>query len=133
MKLVYIEKALVPEVWPYIKHLVLKAMERGGLGSFVEIEKQVFEGNSILWAAWEDIIHAVAITQIQETEFSKTCVIQACGGRDSANWLFLLDEIEHYARRSGCGYMRIFGRRGWQTKLRLMNYSAKKIILEKEL
>ncbi len=108
-----------------------KAMERGGLGSFAELEKQVFDGSSLLWAAWEDVIHAVCVTQIQETEAGRICVIQACGGRGSSSWLFLLDEIEKYARDSGCICIRLFGRRGWTRKL--PDYKARKVILEKEL
>ncbi len=132
MNLIYIDRGRVPEVWPGVKHLIHRAMERGGLSTFAQIEKDVLAGAALLWLAWDGReVHAAAVTQVHPTELGQDCVILACGGSDSSKWLTLIEGIETYARRADCDHVRIFGRKGWQAKL--PGYKTRKIILEKEL
>ena len=132
MNLIYVNRDRVPEIWPGVKHLIHRAMERGGLSTFAQIESDVLEGTALLWLAWDGKqVYAAAVTQIVPTEFGHDCIILACGGTESTKWIQLIGGIENYAKASGCDHVRIFGRRGWQAKL--PGYQAKRIILEKEI
>src|SRR5581483_2696838 len=50
---------------------------------------------------------------------------------DRVEWLPLIAELEHYARREGCQAMRILGRRGWSRLL--PEYRCTRVLLEKPL
>jgi hypothetical protein len=107
-------------------------MQRGDLGRYEDIERDVLNGDALLWLAWcEPNIEAVAVTQIILTENSKVCMVQACGGSRFARWIGLLEQIEAYAKAEGCRCTRILGRRGWARVLK--NYRETKVVLERQL
>lgn len=107
-------------------------MERGDLGRFDDVERDVLNGSALLWLAWnEPKIEGAAVTQLSTTEKSKVCTIVACGGEGFRRWVHLIEQLEDYARNEGCDCTRILGRPGWQRVLK--DYAAKKVILEKAL
>lgn len=107
-------------------------MERGDLGRFEDVERDVLNGAALLWLAWADPrIEGVAVTQLSRTEKSKICTIVACGGESFRRWVGLIEKLEDYARDEGCDCTRILGRLGWHRVLK--DYAAKKVILEKAL
>jgi hypothetical protein len=107
-------------------------MERGDLGQFDIIERDVKTGGAILWVAIiEGKAIAAAVTQIDTTERSKVCTILACGGSHIENWIGFLAGIESYARQFGCNCVRLMGRKGWARVLK--NYRTDKVILERRL
>ena len=127
-----VPEADVYKFWPLVSFHVRQAMKRGGISSFDAVEHAVLAGRNLLWlAADDDRIQAVAITEINKTEWRKLCLIVACGGADMDNWLPLISGIEKYARTQGCAAMQIMGRKGWMRKLK--DYRTTKIVLEKEL
>lgn len=122
----------VDRLWPEVSHLIKRAMERGDLGTFESVEHDVLEGKALLWLAWIwPNIAGTVVTKISRSEKSKVCTIIACGGEDVMEWLFLLEDIENYARAEGCDVVRIFGRKGWMRWL--PEYRAPKVILERRL
>jgi len=121
----------VSQFWPHVKNLIYSAFQRGGLGSFSAVEGDTLAGRALLWLAWDGKLHGVAITQIQQTEFEKSCVILACGGTGISEWLPLLETLERYAKSEGCKVIRLFGRKGWMKKLPM--YKQKHIVLERQL
>ena len=107
-------------------------MERGDLGRFDVIEKDVHSQNAILWVAYVNRnLASAAVTQIDKTECSKVCTLQACGGSGVNNWIQLLEVIESYARNNGCDCVRFMGRKGWARLLK--NYRTDKVIMERKL
>lgn len=76
-------------------------------------------------------ILAAASTRLQRTDAGKVCVITACAGSDMPRWLGLIDGIETFARKEGCTWVRIYGRKGW---LRALDgYEQRHVVIEKEL
>jgi hypothetical protein len=131
VELVCVDPRCTAEVWPHVEPLLRRAIERAGLASFVDIERDILHGGALLWLAWSDRIEAAASTALQCTDAGLVCVITACGGVDRRRWLPLLAGIEQYARAEGCARVRIVGRRGWQRALK--GYGLKAIVLEKGL
>ncbi len=115
----------VGAIWPQVSKFIRKAMARGDLGKFEEIERQVFDGEALLWVN----ANTALITQVGIVESGKVCTIVACGG--SLPSLEGLEEIESYARSMGCRAMRIMGRKGWVRKLK--DYRQMAVVIEKEI
>jgi hypothetical protein len=107
-------------------------MKRGGVSAFKPVKESVLAGTALLWlAAKDNHIHAAAVTEINETEWRRTCVIVACSGRRMTEWLPLIAAIEKFARTEGCAGVQIMGRPGWERALK--EYRRKAVVLEKEL
>ena len=137
-----VDPAKVRLVWPRVSGLIHAAMRRGDLSSYGAVEDAVLCGDAQLWIAIarEDgrkrpgeglDIPAAAVTELQETEWRKVCVIVACGGADMERWIGLIARIEEFARAENCSATRIIGREGWARLLTA--YRPKRIVLEKEL
>ncbi len=121
----------VQKVWPHVSPWIKSALERGDLGRFEDVERDVLSGCALLWFAYGDKVEAATVTQIGTTERSRVCTILACGGRDVSRWLHLIASIEDYARNERCDCVRILGRRGWRRLLK--NYTTTKVVLEKKI
>lgn len=110
----------------------MKAMQRGDLGKFSELENDVLSGGALLWVtAGREEIESAIVTQIVGIESGKCCVIVACGGRCVLDNMSLLSVIEEYARREDCRKIRIMGRKGWARALQ--EYKQTRVVLDKEL
>lgn len=125
--LICIDPARVSEFWPFAKWLIKTAVDRTNLSDFADIERQVLDGEQLLWLAWSDKIEAAATTHLSRN----VCTLTACSGQDRKRWMPLFAQIEQYAKDEGCAAMRIFGRVGWSRVLD--NYHVKHVVLEKEL
>src|SRR5882762_99144 len=131
-ELVCVDPARVREIWPHVAHLIRRAMERGGMGGFAEVERSAGEGRALLWLAWDGAqILAAAVTELDLINGVKLCTIVACGGHGFERFGGLIGGLERFARAEGCARVRICGRRGWARWL--PDYSVKRVILEKEL
>jgi hypothetical protein len=140
MQLVCVPPDEVARAWLHVRPLILAAMKRGGLSSFRPVEDAVLRGDALLWLAWDGDprsgsgagrIAAAAVTELQQTEWRKACVVVACGGAGMRRWIGLLGSIEAYARAAGCEAVRLMGREGWQRLL--PSYRRTGIVLERTL
>jgi hypothetical protein len=130
-ELLCINPAIVGRIWPLARGLIKSAMDRTRLSDFGRVESEVLAGLQLLWLAKGDDIEAAAVTQLTTIGDRKFCIVVACGGRNRARWLPLLEKIEAYAREEGCKAMRIGGRRGWERVLD--RYRLKYVTLERDL
>lgn len=131
-RLLCIDPAIVEKVWPVARDLIRSASLKTGRGHFAKIEEDVLAGRQFLWLAWNgETIEAATTTELIKENDRKICVVVACGGKDRARWLPLLDGIEDFARKEGCAGMRIYGRKGWQRALK--GYRPVAVVLGKEL
>lgn len=122
----------VHEIWPAVAPLLKRAIAKTGLAEFVTIERNILDGISLLWVAWNGrAIEAVASTSLQQTDAGKVCVITACAGAGMARWLPLIRGIEVFAEAEGCHCVRIFGRKGWGRILK--GYEQTYAIIDKRL
>ena len=131
-ELVCIDPAQVERLWPLVSHHIRRAMERGGMGRFADVECDVLGANAYLWLAIDaGAVLAAAVTQVTQRNDQRLCTIVACGGRDWARWGGLIDGLEEYARAENCARMEIAGRPGWLR--RLPGYRLRKIVIGKDL
>jgi hypothetical protein len=135
-ELACVDPKRVHEIWPHVAPLLRKATARTGLSAFADIERDILNGNALLWLAISDeggaaAIDAAASTSLQQTDSGKVCVITACAGANRTRWLPLINHIEAYAKAEGCRCVRIFGRKGW---LRVLaGYRETSVVLDKQL
>jgi len=121
----------IHQVWPFVRTLVAKAMERGGITPISRVEHDLSTGGMLLWLAWGTGIEGVAVTELVNENARKLCVIVACGGKEISRWLHLIGRIEQFARDENCEAMRIMGREGWAKML--PDYRRPYVVLEKRL
>jgi hypothetical protein len=127
-----VDPAQVARIWPHVSHLVRRAMARGGMGRFADVERDVLGANAYLWLAVESgAVLAAAVTQVTQDRDRRLCTIVACSGHDFARWGALIEGLEAYARAENCVRMEIAGRPGWLK--RLPDYRLRKIVIRKEL
>lgn len=90
------------------------ALDKTDLGSLSDLDTDVLSGRALLWVVSGKSIHCAAVTQIQNTQASKVCMILTCGGSEIKSWSHLLSGVEQYARDEGCDCVRFIGRKGWK-------------------
>jgi hypothetical protein len=131
-ELACVDPAQVEKIWPHVAHLIRRAMERGGMGRFDDVERDVLGANAYLWLAIDEgAVLAAAVTQVTQQQDHRLCIIVACGGRDFTRWGYLIEGLEDYARAENCARIEIAGRPGW---LRLLpDYRLAKIVIRKDL
>lgn len=117
-------------VWPEVAPILIRAIQIYNEHTPEEIFQSLLNRERQLWVTGRDKIGCVLITKIITEEFHKTCFIELYAGRGIESLRFFAD-IEAWAKSIGCDRMRISGRKGWKRVLK--DYSAKKIILEKEI
>lgn len=121
----------VAQVWPFVSDDVMRAVIRGGNGSYAEIAADVLTGRDRLWLAVEQGRRSGSVVTSLTRDAGDgraVCVITACAGRFHRH---LLAQIEAWAWAQGCRAIRIYGRKGWRR--RLPDYRPFKEGLQKEL
>ncbi len=132
VELACVDPAQVGRIWPHVSHVIRRAMARGGMGRFEDVERDVLGANAYLWLAIESgSVLAAAVTQVTQDKDGRLCTIVACGGHDWARWGGLIEGLENYARAENCRRMAIAGRPGWRR--RLPDYRLSKVVIRKEL
>lgn len=126
--LICVDPQKVDQVWPHVKSLVKRAVDRG-YSDFDQIERDVQNANALLWVAWDGFeILGAGITQITP---NKDCTIIAWGGRQMWKWIHLEQKVADYAKAEGCRRLLIIGRKGWQRML--PHYKPLCVTLERPL
>jgi hypothetical protein len=127
-----IPRQLAREIWPMVKEQLFAAVTRTDLSHTIDIERDVLDGDGVLWLACDgQTIEAAAVTLLARTDRHLVCLITALGGSNMAKWLPLLSEIEGWARAEGAALVRFMGRPGWGRILE--NYRVSNVVLERAL
>jgi hypothetical protein len=127
-----VDPAKVHVLWGHVAHFIRRAMERGGMGSFADVEHDVLFGNAFLWVATEPgVILAAAVTKVTAPGGKRLCTIVACGGHDWGRFGHLIAHLEQYAADEHCAALEICGRPGWVRML--AGYRTVKVVIRKEL
>lgn len=131
-ELVCVNPSQVSQIWPYVSLGLERAMQRGGMGRFSDLERDVLTNNAYLWLATEsNRMMASAVTKVTTEADNRLCTILACAGHDWERWGDFIEDLEKYARAEDCRRMEVCGRPGWVR--RLPGYRLVKVILRKEL
>jgi hypothetical protein len=127
-----VDPAHVPIVWPHVSGAIHRAMMRGGMGRFVDVQEDLRVANANLWLAIEgNAVLAVAVTKVTAGESERVCTIVACAGRRWPRFGALIEGLENYARAEDCGAVEICGRPGWLRRLK--DYRLVKAVIRKSL
>jgi hypothetical protein len=130
--LVCVPPQKVREIWPLVADRIRSAVLRTDLSHTADIERDLFEGDGLLWLACTGAtIEAAAATLLVRTDRHLVCLITALGGENMGRWLDLLGGVEEWAKAEGAALVRIYGRPGWVRMLR--NYSVSNVVLERAL
>lgn len=120
------------DVWPLVAKRIRSAVLRTDLSHSADIERDLLEGDGLLWLACTgSTIDAAAATLLTRTDRHLVCVITALGGENMGRWLDLLPGIEEWAKSEGAALVRVYGRPGWVRMLR--NYRVSNVVLERRL
>ena len=126
------EPTQVATIWPHVSHLVRRAMARGRMGCFADVEADVLGANAYLWLAIDSgSVLAAAVTKVTAENGERLCTIVACAGHEWKKFGPLIAGLEAYARAEGCVAIEICGRPGWRR--RLPDYRLAKIVIRKRL
>ena len=120
------------EIWPMVKEQLFAAVRRTDLSHTVDIERDVLEGDGLLWLVCDGrTIEAAGVTLLVRTDRHLVCLITALGGENMESWFHLFSEVEDWARAEGAALIRIMGRPGWGRVLK--NYHVSNVVLERAL
>lgn len=120
------------EVWPLVADRIRSAVLRTDLSHSCDIERDLLEGDGLLWLACRGTeIDAAAATLLVRTDKHLVCLITACGGENMDRWFDLLEGIEEWAKAEGAALVRIYGRPGWARMLK--SYRVSNVVLERIL
>lgn len=117
--------------WRWARPHIVKALVDGDM-TVKEIRGEVYSGGMQLWLIDYGQLGAV-VTQRVTGERGEVCLIVACGGKKMEAWLHLIEEIEDWARQSGCIEMRLIGRLGWKRTLAGRDYHQTGVVLARKL
>lgn len=136
VQLVMIPKEHLGRVLPMVLDKLEDVAERSrGRLTVAGMVDQMATGQWQLWMVWDATSQthkAVFATEIvRELSDKWVCRIPILTGEDSGKWLYLVDELEAWARANGCASMSLSVRKGWARKL--PDYHMTHVTLEKEL
>lgn len=97
-------------ILPRVAHLIEKALERGSQHTMMSVFKGLTQGKMQLWTYGEKVALVTALV-------GENCLLLACAGYNSDEWLHFLDVVREWAKDHDCKYLKIHGRKGWSRKL----------------
>ncbi|MGI9490504.1 MAG: hypothetical protein ACR2RF_32345 [Geminicoccaceae bacterium] len=109
-----------------MRPLVAEALDRADEYSVGDVLHYAYTGK---WQTWHGE-RSVAFTRIATYPTHTACIVILCAG-DLSEIKELEPQICAWARRMGCKYMKIYGRRGWHRALD--DYAEQSAVLRKEL
>lgn len=121
----------LPAIWPDFVHFIEDSLKySNGAWHIEDVERRLFNGEAVLWIAYNGSPAAAGVTWIEEFPQCRDLNMAFAGGEMKA-----IQELvkmgEDYARAEGCHGMRCYGRRGWSRAL--PGYKEISTISRKEL
>lgn len=117
--------------WPDARSFILPALARSRDFAEADVTEALAKGQANLWIGEDEAIRCAVVTRVHKTARGRVCEIWLMGGKDRADWLHFIDEIEAMARANGCVAMEIVGRPGWRRVL--PDYRLSAVVIEKVL
>lgn len=133
--LLAIEPEELGNVWSLIEPLVLKTIDgMNGRHTLQSLLAEVMEHDLALWAVVSQGqgLQALVGTQIAVSSSGlRSLVIRFTVGKGIHDWVYLLDQLEDYARSVGCQRVETWARKGWAKHM--PDYKLTHVLLEKDL
>ena len=99
-------------LWRRVRPLVVKALERADEYSLGDVLHYAYTGKWQVWAGER----SVAFTRVAQYPQHSACILILAGG-DLSEMKRLEPEVCAWAKRQGCKYVEIYGRKGWNKAL----------------
>ena len=75
--------AMAEDLWPHVRAMARAALDKTDLGLLSDLDTDVLSGRALIWVvSGGKRIHCAAVSQIQNTQASKVCMILTCGGSE---------------------------------------------------
>ena len=104
----------IPIIWPQVRLLIKKALDRGSNYTIDEIYWGLINKDMQLWASVNDgRIEAALVTTIQIKDGVKFLRFLTLGGENMKEWKRFMPIVEKWAKDSGCTKAVAYGRIGW--------------------
>jgi hypothetical protein len=133
--LMCVDPARVREMWPHVQWLIEKAFWVGGSDETIDdLREDVFAERALLWIVWDESKGGILVagtTKLIETTNGRVCILSSCAGHNLKQWQGFIADLEDYAKREGCKFVRVYGRPGWERLLR--GYTKPWVTIQKAL
>ena len=129
-----IESTKVHQVWHEVLPLLDEALAHG-MGEYTAeiLLHNIVEGDNQLWVGHENNeIWYVCVTAIETYPSGyKTCTVIALAGFDVDEWISNVEELDSWCQANGVDAIRIYGRKGWERKLKPYGFEHVYTVLER--
>jgi len=116
--------------WPLVSHFIQMALdESSDRFELADVLKLIEEKKAQLFIFKDAEILGAGVTTIESSGSHKWLRIMWIGGKDWELWAHYLDSVEQWAKSLGCERVVVYGRRGWEKRLK--DYRRTAVILEK--
>lgn len=119
-KVILLSPEEVMQYWNLLEKPIEEARETGhGESSLFDLYKKFINNHAQVWLVMDegDII-SVTTTEIMNYAQYKSLHIITCTGTNWEEWNHLHSELENFAKHHGCKDIQIWGRKGWERKLK---------------
>lgn len=130
-KLILAEGATIGFLWPvlsdYFSFLENDVPQLYTMQSLLDL---VLDKKMQLWGIEvEDCYVAAGLTQVIQYPVNTILEIVGWGGKDSENWLLLIERLALWGEMQGCTVVRAIGRKGWTRLLKDYNFNGEKVVI----
>lgn len=125
----------IEDNWSAVGPWIIQAMGEGADAWDVNyIKQQATIGNAQIFVLSRyEIIEAVLVTESAFYGGRKTLVLRWFSGRLEDSWLKWIFMLEDYALKSGYERLEVWGRKGWERKLRDYGFGHEFAVLGKHI
>ena len=122
-------------IWDLVANHLQKGIEYAdGKYSLAGIKKMIADKKAFLfYVVKEHYVMSVLVLKINEYECSKRACLFLLAGNDMKEWIGFLEIIKKWVKESGCDAIELFGRPGWEKKLKNKGFEKTHIILRMQL
>lgn len=118
-------------IYPLLKRGEMRLIDNA---TIADIVNDIRAGNKQLWLIYEGTeLLSIVITAIVYYGSDKHLLYYLMVGDDIDACLNHYDEIAEWARSHGCVGVELFGRRGWEKKLKKHNFKVKYVCMASNL
>ena len=121
LKLILLTPENIIDYWHLIKDDIQEAMDKGtNETSMFDLYRKIINEQAQCWVVLKDDKDMVAVATTEFIQWSqyKTLHLITVSGKGWDEYKFLHAELEKYAKDSGCKDIQVWGRKGWEKKLK---------------
>ena len=125
----------VDKWWEHTSSYIEDALQYG-VGEYTteDIKKRIKAKEMQLWIKWEGGVKGVFVTQIMNYPQMKILLVLVLGGKNFKLWRDEVDELlQRYAKANDCKHIEFYGRKGWGSYLKDINYKEQARVYSKEI